>query len=225
MTTLDVSMIITNFNRGKFLDRAVRSCLDQIVFRRSFEVIIVDDASTDNSTQIIKTYEQDVVSVLLETNRGVGGASNAGINASKGKYIMRVDADDFLNKLAITYTSQILDENPAIDFVYCDHYRVDEVGFKQSRVPLSTQQKLFEHGAGVLFRTSALKEVGGYDETLRTCEDYDLIGRLIQNGCRGFHLPIALYRYHIHGLNLTLQDDRNDAIIEMEKKYVSLHDR
>ncbi len=221
----DVSIIITNFNRGAYLDRSVRSCLDQVVFRRSFEVIVVDDASTDDSADRMAMYDGDIETVFRLENGGVAAASNAGLSVAKGRYLMRVDADDFLNRFALTHLAQVLDENPQYDFVYGDHFRVDDIGHKQERVALDRPRLLFEHGAGVLFRTEALRAIGGYDESLRTCEDYDLIGRLIENGSQGFHLPLALYRYHIHGQNLTLQGDRPEAIKHMEHRYASLLDR
>lgn len=225
MSSYDVSIVVTNYNRADYLDRSIRSCLDQVVFRRNFEVIVVDDASTDDSAERIAMYADDVETVFLLDNRGVAAASNAGLAVARGRYIMRVDADDFLNRFSITHLAQVLDENPHYDFVYGDHYRVDEIGHKQDRIALDRPHLLFEHGAGVLFRTDVLRSIGGYDESLRTCEDYDLIGRLIESGSRGFHLPLALYRYHIHGQNLTLQDDRPEAIKHMEDRYASLLDR
>ena len=132
---------------------------------------------------------------------------------------MRVDADDFLNAYACAFMGTILDENPGIDFVYCDHYRVDEQGAKISKIRLDNENALFEHGAGVLFRTAALREVGGYDADLRNCEDYDLLLRLKQKGRQGYYLPVPLYRYYIHGQNMTLGADREAYRKIVEKKH------
>lgn len=225
MGEVDVSLVITNYNRAEYLERSIRSCQDQVVFRRDFEVIVVDDCSTDHSRKIIERNMPGTKAVLLSKNRGVAGASNAGLAESAGRYFIRVDADDFLDKLAITHMAQVLDENPHIDFVYADHFRVDDIGYKQERVSLADRRQLFAHGAGVLFRTDVLRRHGGYDESLRNCEDYDLFGRLLTKGSMGFHLPLALYRYHIHGENMTLQDDRLDAVAKMEKKYAALLNR
>ena len=113
----------------------------------------------------------------------------------------------------------LLDENPDIAFVYCDHYRVDKRGFKTSKVRLDNEDALFAHGAGIMFRTSVLKEIEGYDESLRNCEDYDLLLRLRKQGHKGYYLPIPLYRYYIHGENITLQADRQTFRQIVEKKH------
>lgn len=205
---MDISLVITNFNRAQFLDRAIRSCQMQLLLGQHHEVIIVDDASTDDSLKIIQEFSKDIRLFRNETNRGVAHASNVGIREAKGRYWMRVDADDYLNMYACAFMSNILDSNENIDFVYCDHYRVDIHGAKISKIRLDNEQALFEHGAGVMFRTEQLREIDGYDETLRNCEDFDLLVRLKKRGRTGYYLPVPLYRYYIHGDNITLEDSR-----------------
>jgi glycosyltransferase involved in cell wall biosynthesis len=204
----DFSLVITNYNREQFIDRAIRSCLMQIVLRRAIEVIVVDDASTDASIDIIREFSNDVRLIRQDTNQGVAAASNVGLEAARGHYWMRVDADDFLNTHACAFLGSILDENPEVDFVYCDHHRVDVRGVKISRVRLDTDEALYEHGAGVLFRTERLRELGGYDPVLRNAEDRDLLMRLRAEGSQGYYLPVSLYRYYIHGDNISLGEDR-----------------
>jgi len=75
-------------------------------------------------------------------------------------------------------------------------------------VRLDSIEKLYDHGAGVLFRRSSLEAIGGYDDTLRNAEDYDLLYRLMKNGSKGFYLPVPMYRYYIHGDNMTLSGER-----------------
>ena len=215
----DFSLIITNYNREKFIGRAIRSCLMQLILRRSIEVIVVDDASTDNSLSIVEEFNDDVHLFVNEVNSGVAFASNIGLENASGKYWMRVDADDFLNMYACAYMGAILDENDDIDFVYCDHYRVDLEGVKIKKVRLDNQEALFEHGAGVLFRTASLRQVGGYDESLRNCEDRDLIYRLLKEGRRGYYLPVPLYRYYIHGENISLTQEREVFKERVKEKH------
>ena len=202
------SIIITNYNRAKFIDRAIRSCLDQLLFcNMDIEIIVVDDGSTDDSEKILRMLKGSIILVKHEYNRGVAAASNTGLANATGDFVIRLDADDFLNKMAIYMMSLILIENSDIDYVYTDHFRVNEMGFKEERVQLNTEELLYEHGAGVLFRTKILNALGGYDETLQNCEDYDLLIR-VTSTYKGFYLPIGLYRYYIHGDNLTLNDER-----------------
>ena len=205
---MDFSLVITNYNREQFIDRAIRSCLMQMILRRTVEIIVVDDASTDRSAEIVREFSNDVRMFRQDSNQGVAAASNVGLENASGRYWMRVDSDDFLNAHACAFLGSILDENPDIDFVYCDHHRVDVRGVKVSRVSLDSDEALFEHGAGVLFRTEALREIGGYDASLRNAEDRDLLMRLRAAGAKGYYLPVSLYRYYIHGANISLGSDR-----------------
>jgi glycosyltransferase involved in cell wall biosynthesis len=206
---IDISLVITNFNRARFLDRAIRSCLSQLILRRYIEIIVVDDYSTDDSSAVIGEFENEVRVFKNEKNLGVAASSNIALAEARGTYWMRVDADDFLNAHACAFMMSVLDENSETSYVYCDHFRVDQRGAKIEKIRLNNEQTLYEHGAGILFRTQALRDIGGYDESLRNCEDYDLLLRLKQSKYTGFYLPVPLYRYYIHGENITLSRDRD----------------
>jgi glycosyltransferase involved in cell wall biosynthesis len=214
-----ISLVITNYNRAKYIDRAIRSCLGQFILGRQSEVIVVDDCSSDDSLDVIREFGPEIQLFINEENKGVAHTSNVALQHARGEYWMRVDADDYLNSIAGPMMAALLDENPDIAYVYCDHYRVDNRGFKISKVRLDSDEALFEHGAGILFRTSILKEIDGYDESLRNCEDYDLLLRLRKQGHKGYYLPIPLYRYYIHGENITLQADRQTFRKIVEKKH------
>ena len=158
---IDVSIIITNYNKGALLERAVRSATGQILLRKSIEVIIVDDASTDNSLdKFLDLYDQ-VKIIRHDQNCGVAAASNTGIKAAKGKYWMRLDADDYLSQMSVQYMSTILDNNHDISFVYADHLRITSDTKKPELIKLDSIKKLLMHGAGVLFRKDILDQNGG----------------------------------------------------------------
>lgn len=202
-----VSIIITNYNRVKMVGRAIRSCVDQIAQHRDVEVIVVDDASNDGSVEYLKKYGDHISLVLHKENRGVAHASNSGLAKSSGEYIMRVDSDDYLNSFAIGTMAGILDENPNLAFVYCDLLKVDEEGFPIERINRGAYTNLCDYGAGILFRRSIVESEGGYDPSFLNAEDYDLIVRLCKK-YKGFHLPIAYYRYYMHGSNLSRNGER-----------------
>ena len=203
-----ISIIITNFNRSKYLDRAIRSCLDQsISITNDLEIIVVDDASTDSSLEILKMFKNSIKIIKHKRNLGVAAASNSGIKAAKGNFIIRLDADDFLSKYNIQILSEILLHNKEYDFAYSDHYRVDEAGFKIKKVRLNTNEMLFEHGAGVMIKKKVFKKIGFYNETLKNCEDYDLLFRIVSK-FKGYYIPLPLYRYYIHGKNISLEKQR-----------------
>ncbi len=216
---MDISLIILNYNLSQFVSRAIRSCLAQIIFRRNVEIIVVDDNSTDDSLKIINEFKNEITLIKNKSNKGVGYSSNQALKKSKGKFWMRVDADDFLNQHACQSMLYLLEENHNFDYVYCDHYRVDVDGVKINKVKLNKRENLFKHGAGVMFRTNVLKRIGGYNEKMRNCEDYDLLARFHVNKKKGFYLPVPLYRYYIHGKNITLNKERKMMEQKVREKY------
>ena len=114
-----------------------------------------------------------------------------------------------LNKYCVFILASILRENNEYGFVYSDHFKVDEKGFKKEKVRLNNLDVLYNHGAGVMFRKDVIEKIGFYDESLANCEDYDFLIRMTKN-FNGFYVPLPLYRYNIHGDNLSLRDDREE---------------
>ncbi len=200
--SVETSVIICSYNNDKYLARAIRSCLKQSLPRESYEVIVVDDASTDSSRDIIASFGDQIMPVRLMENVGVAEASNIGIKAAIGKYVIRVDSDDYINENTLLFLSEVLNWNQDIGFVYSDHLRVNASEQVIERVNLSTLDLLFRHGAGILFRKSYLEQIGLYDPALRNAEDYHLLKRYIKNW-DGFHLKLPLYRYRQLDTSLT----------------------
>jgi glycosyltransferase involved in cell wall biosynthesis len=174
-----------------------------------YEVIVVDDMSTDRSWEIIQGFGSLVVPIRLDKNSGVSAASNAGIRKASGRYVVRVDGDDFINKNFIFSMYEVLKWNEDIGFVYCDHIVVNEkLERKQS---LNTLDSLLDHGAGIMFRKRYLESIGLYDESLRNREDYDLILRYIKN-FNGYHLRLPYYRYFKRSGSLSSKIAERDSL-------------
>lgn len=200
--SIDTSVIICSYNRKPYLGRAIRSCMKQSLPRDKYEIIVVDDASTDKTQDVIAGFRDEIVPVLLEKNVGVAEASNVGIRKALGSFIIRVDSDDYINEHTLLFMTEILLANPDIGFVYADHLRVTEGERVTERIDINTLDLLYKHGAGILFRKSYLEAIGLYDPELRNAEDFDLLKRYIKN-FNGFHLRLPLYRYRIHQGNMT----------------------
>lgn len=214
----DITIAILNFNNSKYLDRAYRSCADQSLTNKSLEIIIIDDCSTDNSIEYldyikkIKNFKNLKI-IKNKKNRGIGFCSKLAVKLSKGKYFMRVDSDDYLNRYAADTMCNILEYNKNLGYVYCDHFRTDKYGFKQELVKLNSTKKKYLHGAGILFRRDTLLKAGNYNSKFREAEDHEIIKK-IDKISQSFYLPVPLYRYFIHGQNISLKKTR--------KKYVKL---
>ena len=93
-----VSVIITCYNLEKYISRAINSCLNQTMSQNDYEIIVIDDHSSDSSWDVVTGFGSMVKSIRHDKNLGVSTASNTGIRAASGKYIVRVDGDDFVNK-------------------------------------------------------------------------------------------------------------------------------
>ena len=211
MHKFDISLLILNYNRSEFLDRSIRSCIEQITLNKSIEIIVVDDGSTDGSLGILKNFKKIKI-IRNKKNMGIGYCSNLAVKKCLGKYFMRVDSDDYLSKFSCQIMSDYLDFNKNFAYVYADHFRVNEKGFKEELVRLNNKKKLYLHGAGVMFRTNIVKKVGNYNSKFKEAEDHDLIKRIDKKKYWSKYLPIPLYRYYIHQNNITLRGQRKDFI-------------
>jgi O-antigen/teichoic acid export membrane protein len=120
MSTPRISVVINNFNYARFLPRSIESALDQSY--PGVEVVVVDDASTDGSQEIIRGYGQRITAVLQHENRGQGAAFNAGVSAASGDVVMMLDADDYLHPDAARRVAEAW--RPGLSKL---HYRLDLV--------------------------------------------------------------------------------------------------
>lgn len=200
---MNVSVIITNYNYGKWLRRCIRSLLNQTL--DSYEIIIIDDKSTDNSTSILTDYlDNPKISIIFnEQNKGVGASSTVAAKKALGKYTVRVDADDYVHQdfLKCLYLYASFNNSQA---VACDY---QEVLFNEE-VIATRSQKDSPLACGILYRTDILEYLGHWDSTLRIGEDVDMIKRF-KHSFELEYLNIPLYRYFKHDESLTARDGDN----------------
>jgi len=192
----DISIIVTNYNYGRYLDRCLRSCLKQR--RITYEVILVDDCSTDNTQEIIRPFLNEISFFQTSENVGVAGASNVGIMNAKGRFVVRVDADDYINEDLCFFLHFYLQNNRDAFGVSCDYILVDEFENKIER-KYAERDNI---SCGIMYRKDLLLKVNGYNESFRHREEEELRKRL-----GGFynihHLRLPLYRYRMHNSNKT----------------------
>ena len=194
--TPDVTVVVTCYNLGRYLHEALDSVLRQTL--QSFEIIVVDDGSTDEFT----TLYLDILSaprtrVIRTQNQGLPAARNAGIRLAGGRYICCLDADDLLMPAFLERARRILDDAEDVGFVSCyyqmfdaDHavYRYDHCRFPEL---------LVQNEAVVVsvFRQDAWRKVGGYCTGLKAMEDWDFWIGIIEQGYRGEVIPEVLFKY------------------------------
>lgn len=199
MRAVDVSVVVTNYNYGKLIRRCLRSLLNQHLPSHRYEVIVVDDGSEDDSLIALESFRQnkEIRLVVNRSNMGVGAAAWLGVNHSRGKYIVRVDADDYVQPPFLYMLYNFLKLNPKYVGISCDYFITDN----EERV-LSVGS--FQHNGlacGLMLRTSYLEMIGSYNPEKRIFEDKDLFERIDRT--KVFHLPVPLYNYVKHGESLT----------------------
>jgi glycosyltransferase involved in cell wall biosynthesis len=198
-----VSVIIPAYNAAKYITEAIESVLIQNY--RNFELIIIDDGSTDETKDIIGSFKDDRIRYFYQANSGLAATHNAGIKNSKGAFIIKLDADDMMTPDFIARHLMEFEQHPEADLVYCDDCLVGE-DTKPIRVierPEYTDRKLlirdlFRRGFPVVpFRTcikkSVFEKIGFFEEDLRMAEDYDMMRRFIKADLKAHHLKGALY--------------------------------
>ncbi|HID60619.1 MAG TPA: glycosyltransferase [Hadesarchaea archaeon] len=195
-----VSVVITAHNYGKYLKQCLESTLNQNY--DDYEVIVVNDGSTDNTTEVLQEYENRVKIINLP-GLGLAAACNRGIAATSGEYIIRLDADDFFDENILLIEADYLDDHQNVDLVYPDYYLVNEKGeiiehVKQMKV--GEELKLLYRNplaAGAMFRKKKFKELGGYIEKPGYTEDYDFWIRFATKyKVANINLPLMYYRKH-----------------------------
>jgi glycosyltransferase involved in cell wall biosynthesis len=204
MRSPEVSVVVTNYNYGKYIRRCLRSLLSQDLDRARYEVIVVDDKSTDDSLQAIEAFVEagDVKVVVNKKNLGVGGSARVGVDHSRGKYLVRVDSDDYVQPAFLSMLCNFLRFCPQYVGVSCDYFLTDN----EERI-LSVES--FQNkglACGLMLRTSVLEIVGSYNKKKKVFEDQDLFARL--DAGKIFHLPVPLYNYVKHGSSLTDKRER-----------------
>ncbi len=207
-----VSIIITAYNYGRYIERALRSCLDQSIPNSQYEIIIVNDCSTDNTVAILDNYQNDARIYHLEKNVGLSAARNFGVRKAKGQYVVFLDADDYLHRETIQVQKLFLEENHTLNAVAIDYFLVDDLENHRERI--KAEEKPI--ACGIMFRKDLLIEIGLYDEKFKAREEEDLRIRFLER-FNIYNIPLPLYRYRRHDNNLT----NNEEIMQHAKKQLN----
>jgi SAM-dependent methyltransferase len=203
----EVTVVIAAYNAGSFLEEAIESVLAQDV---EAEIIVVDDASGDDTPDVALRYPP-VHLVRSEVNRGPSACRNEGARIASAPLVLFLDADDRLLPGALRHSLACMKTNEDAAFVYGAHRRVDAMWRPLTPLVLErcdTQQPPDPHLAFLrtncvgmiataLIDRDKLLAIGGFDETLRRCEDYDLFLSLAERWPVACHdYPVAEYRIH-----------------------------
>jgi glycosyltransferase involved in cell wall biosynthesis len=214
---MDVSIVVTAYNYARYIDECLDSCLGQKGTTLEYEVIVVDDGSTDETPALLARRNDSRLRVLRIENSGIELASNQGFEAACGRYIVRVDADDALEPDYMARMAPMLEQD--FGFCYADYTVIDGDSMAQEvvRLPHFDAAEVMTRGdflaTGTLYPAELLRLHSGYTSQTRNSglENYELIIKLMAMGAKGIHLAVPLFQYRRHRINMSAT--RTDCII------------
>lgn len=207
MASPKITVYIASHNYGKFLEEAVESVLRQTM--NDWELLIIDDNSTDNTAEVMKLYE-GAPRIRLFRTEGIGlpGVCNLALKEAKGEMLIRLDGDDIFDENILLVLANHLDRDPHCAMVFPDYYLMDQYGrvfSHERREKIHQDNHLLDmpaNGACFLVRRKILLELGGYREDLGAQDGFDLWTRLLGN-YKVANINLPLFYYRRHGKNLT----------------------
>ena len=193
-----ISVIIAAYNEEKFIGRTIRSLLNQNISQQSYEIIVINDNSSDKTQYALQLFEGDVRVINNTKKHGLAYSLNLGIKEARGKYVVRVDADDYVHAEYLKVLSEFLEQNKYMDAVACDYLLVDDEEKVLSRCNCISEPI----GCGIMFRIENLIEIGLYDDEFLMHEDKELMLRF-EKKYKVHRIELPLYRYRKHEGNMT----------------------
>jgi glycosyltransferase involved in cell wall biosynthesis/SAM-dependent methyltransferase len=213
-----VSVIIPCYNLGGYLDQAVQSVLEQTY--EDFEILIIDDGSTDPATQhLFASYERPKTRIIRTQNQGLAKARNLGIGEAKGHYVSCLDADDLFEATFLERTVEVLESNPSFAFASCWLKTFGESEFLWHPTTCEFPHLLAEDTVctAAVMRKDNVIAVGGFDPGMPVSgyEDWDLAMTLVKRGMRGTIIPEYLFRYRIRAGSMSAwcTEPRNHSLL------------
>ncbi|WP_080843998.1 glycosyltransferase family 2 protein [Cytobacillus gottheilii] len=221
-----ISVILPVYNGQKYIRESIESVIQQDYI--DWELLIIDDGSTDNTASIIKDYINEKIHYHYQLNQGPSAARNYGISLSKGEYIAFIDADDLYMSDKLSEQLQFIEKNPETQIVYCDarvvNNSLDQINVLKSEGLFNNKedflaQLLFRQivplPQAMLLKKDCFKKLR-YNENYINAEDYDLtieLAKLFKFG----YLARELYVYRRHENNLTNSHEKQ---VQAEKKII-----
>jgi glycosyltransferase involved in cell wall biosynthesis len=234
MSTPGFTVALKAFNEEDWIENAIASVLGQT--REDFELIVVDDGSTDDTAGVVRRFESDPrVRLISQANQGVAGAVNTAIEAGTAPYISLIDADDLWMPDYLEVMGRTLDAEPEAGFAYTDAWNLEHPSGRFRRrttnegmrepvpVPKDPEQFLrllievnFVFGLATIRRTALEAVGGGLNPSLKSAEEYELWIRMLAHGYRAARAP---------GPPLAIVRDRQGSLHTDERTMIaSVHE-
>lgn len=230
----EVSVIVPTFNRAKIIPKAIDSVLQQTY--RDYEIIVIDDGSTDNTKAVLKKYDDKIVYRYKE-NGGISSARNSGIEIAKGKYIALLDSDDFWLKNKLEKQMTCFKENASYGMVAtrCSSFDIDgDFDTIQPQGKIRKKNRAGKSGwvfkdlfyrnfirtSSVVIKRNCFGKVGMFDESLYQCNDVDMWMRIAKAYPVGFiNEPLTVYTNNSKGVSIDSLEGRETYLQVLGKNH------
>ncbi len=230
---LRFSFIVSCYNLEKYIGVCLNSLLGQNYPADDFEIICIDDGSEDSSYEIILGLAKghSNIRVLKTENSGLEKTCNRAIGLSRNDLLVRVDADDILDREYLAVMGRAIQNQPYYDFYYCRDYveYYSESRQQAKSVPAFDAEEIFSRGdffaTGTVYRKKDLAAVGFFQERTKNCglENYDVILKMLTRSKRGLAVPGASFYYRRHATNMS--HTKKQAIIDYGYKLLAQYGR
>jgi glycosyltransferase involved in cell wall biosynthesis len=221
-----ISVIVPCHDDGAFLDEGLDSVLAQTF--GDFEILVVDDASTDPDTRArLAGLDRPRTRLFTGPGRGPAAARNVAVRAARGELLCALDADDRLEPELFAKCVAELERDPSLTFVsfWLRAFGAEDWEWRQHRCDLPALLAECTVGTAALVRARAVVDAGGYDEApeLVGNEDWDLWLRLVARGGRGVILPEVLFHYRRRPGSLSTKTTQGEAHLRFTRHFVEKH--
>lgn len=204
-----ISIVLPTYNGASgYLDQSIQSCLDQSYL--DWELIIVDDASTDHTLEVVNKYiavDPRIRCIRHSTNRKLPAALNSGFEQARGRYHTWTSDDNYYKPNALSELATYLEHHSDVDIVYTDYTMVDQAGAKLGVKHICDVDGLLQNsciGPSFLCRSIVFTTLGGYSDNFFLAEDYDFWLRASAHfQLRPLHNNLYYYRFHQDSLTST----------------------
>jgi glycosyltransferase involved in cell wall biosynthesis len=225
---LTVSVIIPSFNHAQYVSEAIESVLTQTY--KEIEIIVVDDGSIDNTKEVLAPYiKEERIRYIYQENHGLAAARNKGLEAAQGRYIKFLDSDDLLYPQQIE--GQVDQIKTGDNFFSISDYcllrpRGEIANFQYQPTEEGRQLAAFFEANqapvhAYLVPKDLIQKAGGFDVNLKTCEDWDLWIRILQEGAVIKHFPYMGCCYRI--LMTSMSADAEKMLLQKCKIFEKIN--
>ena len=230
INTPEITVLMPVFNNEKYLKQAIESILAQTY--KDFELLIIDDGSTDGSNNIIQSFTDSRIRLVKnDTNEGLIKTLNKGIELAKGEFIARMDGDDIALPKRLEKQVEVLKSSPSVSMVACCISIIDEAGEEQGfwgddKLAITNEQirntlpneNCIAHPSVMIRKDKLMKYK--YSLALKDSEDWDLWLRMASDREEFYKIKDVLLKYRVHPESVTVKVNRSNIYRKKRKVQV-----